>query len=152
MTGLVLDASVALKWAIPSTVSSRDETLTAESLQLLQRYTAGEINFIVPDIFWAEIGNVLWKGVRRRRWPQAIAEAAAAALRERNFFTVSSLELLPEALKIAFVHQRSVYDCLYVALAIQFKIEMITADERLANALAARLPVKWLGAFSIEQL
>jgi predicted nucleic acid-binding protein len=34
-----------------------------------------------------------------------------------------------------------------VALAVQFNVEMVTADERLANALAARLPVKWLGAF-----
>jgi predicted nucleic acid-binding protein len=54
---------------------------------------------------------------------------------------------LPAALKIALVYDHSVYDCLYVAMAIQFKIDMITADERLANALAASLPVKWLGAF-----
>lgn len=145
MTALVLDASVALKWAIPSA----QETLTSESLQLLQRYVAGEINFIVPDVFWVEIGNVMWKGVRQRRWPQTAAENAASAIRERDFFTVSSLVLLPEALRIAFVHNRSVYDCLYIALAIQFKIEMVTADERLANATAARLPVKWLGAFGI---
>jgi predicted nucleic acid-binding protein len=144
LTALVLDASVALKWAIPSA----QETLTTESLQLLKRYTAGEINFIVPDVFWAEIGNVMWKGVRQRRWQQVVAENAASALRDREFFTVPSLVLLPEALKIAFAHDRSVYDCLYVALAIQFKIEMITADERLANAMAARLPVKWLGAFA----
>lgn len=145
MTSLVLDASVAVKWAIPST----NETLTGESLQLLKRYTQGEINFIVPDVFWAEVGNVLWKGVRQRRWQQAVAERAASDMRKRNFFTVSSLELLSDALRIAFANNRSVYDCLYVALAIQFKTEMITADERLANALAARLPVKWLGAFAI---
>jgi predicted nucleic acid-binding protein len=143
LTAFVLDASVAVKWAIPST----EETLTAESLQLLKRYTQGEINFIVPDVFWAEVGNVLWKGVRQRRWPQTVAERAASDMRDRNFFTLPSLELLAEALTIAFANDRSVYDCLYVALAIQFKIEMITADERLANALAARLPVKWLGAF-----
>jgi predicted nucleic acid-binding protein len=143
LTALVLDASVAMKW----TILSAKETLTAESLQLLKRYTDGDINFIVPDVFWAEIGNVLWKGVRQRRWPQTVAERATSEIRSRDFFTVSSLELLPEALNIAFVHDRSVYDCLYVALAVQFKIEMITADERLANALSARLPVKWLGAF-----
>jgi predicted nucleic acid-binding protein len=34
----------------------------------------------------------------------------------------------------------------YVALAIQSKAQLITADERLANSLAAHLPVKWLGA------
>jgi predicted nucleic acid-binding protein len=147
LTTLVLDASVAMKWAIPSA----KEALTAESLELLKRYTDGDINFIVPDIFWAEVGNVLWKGVRQRRWPQAIADRAASEIKERNFFTVSSLELLPEALKIAFVHDRNVYDCLYVALAVQLKIEMITADERLAKALAARLPVKWLGAFAARR-
>jgi predicted nucleic acid-binding protein len=145
LTALVLDASVATKWAIPSA----KETLTAEAVQLLKRYTDGDINFIVPDVFWAEVGSVLWKGIRQRRWSQAVAERAAWEIRGRNFFTVSSQELLPEALSIAFVHDRSVYDCLYVALAIRFKIEMITADEKLANAMAARLPVKWLGAFAI---
>lgn len=143
MIAFVLDASVAVKWSIPSA----NETLTAQSVQLLQRYVNGEINFIVPDVFWAEVGNVLWNGVRQRRWPQALADAAAEEIKARNFLSVSSLALLPEALRIAFFHDRSVYDCLYVALAVQFNVEMVTADERLANALAARLPVKWLGAF-----
>lgn len=146
MTDLVLDASVAVKWALPL----GSETLGAESLQLLKRYTEGKINFIVPDVFWAEVGNVLWKGVRLQRWPRVVAESAASEMARRNFSTVSSLSLLPDALEIALFHDRSVYDCLYVALAIQFKTEMITADERLANALAARLPVKWLGAFGSE--
>jgi predicted nucleic acid-binding protein len=29
---------------------------------------------------------------------------------------------------------------------LQAKADLITADERLANAMAARFPVKWLGA------
>jgi predicted nucleic acid-binding protein len=132
-------------------IPAANETYTVESIELLRRYSAGEINFIVPDVFWAEVGNVLWKGARQRRWPQTVAEKAVSDIADRKFFTVSSLTLLPDALKIAFAHDRSVYDCLYVALAIQFKTKMITADERLANALAARLPVKWLGAFGIDQ-
>jgi predicted nucleic acid-binding protein len=143
LKGLVLDASVALKWIIPLA----EEPLTKESLQLLRRYKEGEIDFVVPDVFWAEVGNVLWKGVRQRRWPQAVAEGAGLAIRAQDFTTFSSLTLLPDALKIAFAYDRCVYDCLYVALAVQSKLDLITADERLANALAARLPVKWLGAF-----
>ena len=104
MTALVLDASVAVKWVLPSA----KETLTTESLQLLKLYIDGDVNFIVPDIFWAEVGNVLWKGVRQRRWPQALAERAVRDVRDRGFFTVSSLGLLPEAIKIAFAHDRSV--------------------------------------------
>jgi predicted nucleic acid-binding protein len=143
LNALVLDASVAIKWAMPSA----HEPLTDESLRLLSRYVHGEVEFIVPDVFWAEVGNVLWKGTRQRRWSQGKAEVVAADMRAREFATVSSLSLLPEALTIAFAHDRAVYDCLYVALAVQAKVDLITADGRLANALAARFPVKWLGAF-----
>jgi len=142
LNAVVLDCSVAIKWALPA---SR-EPLTEEALRLLRRYVKGEIEFIVPDVFWAEVGNVLWKGTRQNRWRQDEAEAVAAAMQARDFATVPSLMLLPEALKIAFAHDRAVYDCLYVALAVQSKTDLITADERLANALAARFPVKWLGA------
>jgi predicted nucleic acid-binding protein len=144
LTAFVLDASVAVKWAIPSAA----ETLLPESLQLLERYTNGEIDFIVPDIFWAEVANVLRKGVRQRRWSGDFAEEAASDIKDRNFPTISCTTLLPDALKIALHYDRSVYDCLYVALAIQRRTELITADEHLANALAAHLPVKWLGAFA----
>lgn len=142
MNGLVVDASVAIKWAIPPAL----EPLTDQSLRLLKRYVDGELEFIVPDVFWAEVGNVLWKGTRQKRWRRDEAESIAADMQARDFTTVPSLVLLPEALKIAFAHDRAVYDCLYVALAVQSKIDLITADERLANALAARFPVKWLGA------
>ena len=142
MISLVLDASVAIKWAIPSA----REPFTDASLRLLKSYVDGEVEFIVPDVFWAEVGNVLWTGTKQRRWRQDEAEAVAADMRARDFPTVSSLILLPEALRIAFGYDRAVYDCLYVALAVQSKTGLITADERLANALAAHLPVKWLGA------
>jgi predicted nucleic acid-binding protein len=87
-----------VKWAIPPA----QETLARESVQLLKRYRDGEISFIVPDVFWAEVGNAWWKGVRQQRWPKAVAEPAVSEMRSRSFFTVSSQDLLPEALKIAF--------------------------------------------------
>lgn len=142
MNTFVLDASVAVKWAIPSV----KEPLTDESVQLLRRYINAEIDFIVPDVFWAEVGNVLWNGARRSRWNRSDAESGAADMAARNFVTVPSFTLLSEAMRIAFAYDRAVYDSLYVALAVQSRTELITADERLANALAAHLPVKWLGA------
>jgi predicted nucleic acid-binding protein len=138
---VVLDASVAVKWA-----TRVREPLSDESARLLKRYIATEIDFVVPDIFWAEIGNVLRKGARQGRWSQDDAESIAADMIARDFATVPSRELLPEALKIAFTYDRSVYDCLYVSLAVQLRTELITADGRLASALAGRFSIKWLGA------
>jgi predicted nucleic acid-binding protein len=142
LTTLVLDASVAINWAVPSV----QEPLTQQALNLFQHHLAGEIEFIVPDIFWAEMGNVLWKGIRQQRWRRDKAEAVAADLCTQDFQTVPSRILMPEALDIALTYSRNIYDCLYTALAVESRSDLITADERLANALAARFPVKWLGA------
>jgi predicted nucleic acid-binding protein len=138
----VLDASVALKWA----AASASETLSSESLELLRQYVNGVVNFIVPDIFWSEVCNVLWKGSRQSRWSQAAAGRIISEMHVRNFATVSPHSLMNGALRIAFTYYRTVYDCLYVALAIRSGTHMITADERLANSVDAYLPVRWLGA------
>jgi predicted nucleic acid-binding protein len=141
-TVVVVDASVAGKWFLPA----KGEPLAEEAVLLLRRYVSGEIRFAVPDLFWAELGNLMWKAVRQGRCEQAAAEAALRSLQERKLATVASRDLLELAFGIATAYGRSVYDSLYVALAVQLKAQLVTADERLANALAARLPVKWLGA------
>jgi predicted nucleic acid-binding protein len=138
----VVDASVAAKWFLPSV----NETLVDEAVQLLTDYAEDKVRFIVPDIFWAEFGNILWKAVRQGRWLRNTAESAVSSLREQRLPTTPSKDLLTEALNIALTFDRTVYDSLYVALAWTRGSELITADERLANALAAHMPVKWLGA------
>jgi predicted nucleic acid-binding protein len=74
------------------------------------------------------------------------AEEALRTLEEWNFETLPSQPLLERAFAIATAHDRTVYDAVYVALAIASRLPLITADERLANALAARAPVRWLGS------
>ncbi len=142
MSLVVVDASVAARWCLPG----KGETLTSEAFRLLRRYAKGEVRFVVPDLFWAELANLLWKAVRNGRCSTESAETALASLKERKVPTVSSLTLLDLAFGIATTFGRTVYDSLYVALAVESKGQLITADERLANALAAHLPVKWLGA------
>ncbi|HEV2401237.1 MAG TPA: type II toxin-antitoxin system VapC family toxin [Candidatus Sulfotelmatobacter sp.] len=142
MRSFVLDASVAAKWMLPA----KDELLRTEAFRLLDAYEAGEINLVVPDIFWPECGNLLWKAVRQNRCPRADAELALLLLVRRKIPTLPSSEVLSQALSIAVNFNRPVYDSLYVALAAVTKNDLITADERLANALAARFPIKWLGA------
>jgi predicted nucleic acid-binding protein len=139
---VVVDASVAAKWVLPA----EGETLTEEAAGWLRRYAQGEVLFLVPDLFWAETANLLWKAVQHRRCSKEFAERALASLVGRGLRTVASVSLLNLAFRIATDHQRTVYDSLYVALAVRANGQLITADERLANALAAHFPVKWLGA------
>jgi predicted nucleic acid-binding protein len=138
----VIDASVAAKWFLPAT----GETLVDEALQFLRRYTDGQIRLIVPDLFWAEFGNILWKAVRQGRWTKGAADAALATMTGQLLPTFPSRSLLAEAFSLATTFERTVYDSLYVALAVNSKAQLVTADERLARAVAPYLPVKWLGA------
>ena len=144
MSLYVIDASVAAKWFLPAA----GEPLSEEAAGWLRRYVKDEVRFVLPDLFWAELANVLWKAARQGRCTKMTARRAVTAMQEFNLPTVPSQLLLDEALALAFAFDRSVYDCLYVALALRSKAQLVTADERLANALAARLPVKWLGAVS----
>jgi len=142
VTSFVVDASVAAKWVLPA----KGELWRPEAFRLLDAYGAGEVSLLVPDIFWAECGNIVWKAVQQQRLPRADAELAILSMMRRSIPTVPSAALLPEALPIALNFGCSVYDCLYVALALQSETQLITADEGLTNALAARFPIKWLGA------
>ncbi len=144
MNLFVIDANVAAKWSLRVT----GEALVEEALDLLHRYGKGEIQFVVPDLFWAELGNVVWKAVRLERCTRVAAEVSMREMRERGLPTVPSETLIEQALSIAMTFDRTVYDSIYVALALESRAQLITADEKLANAVAAHLPVKWLGALS----
>ena len=137
-----MDASVACKWILPSA----DEPYSKHALELFDRYALKEIQILVPDLFWAEIGNVLWKAVRTHRITIEDARIGLQKVTGCNFPTVPSFSLLTRAFEIASTFGRSFYDCLYVALAESSDAELITADEKLVNALALQYPVKWLGA------
>ncbi len=142
MNRFVLDASVAAKWFLPPA----QEPLAEEALAVLRDYSQGRLRLLVPDLFWPECGNILWKSVRLKRISRATAEEAIAALAGRNLPTAPSAPLLEDAFAIAWAYDRTVYDGMYVALAVASGAALLTADERLANALAASFPVRWLGA------
>ena len=142
MSPVVVDASVAAKWFLPG----NGEALKDQAVALLEKYDKDEVRFVVPDLFYVEIASAIWKAVRVGRVTRAFGDQALLLLTLREFPTVPSLKLLNRAFQIATDHGRTVYDSLYVALAVQAKTHLITADERLANALAAHFPVKWLGA------
>jgi len=130
LTAYVLDASVAAKWFLPAA----GEPYSKEANRLLRRYVQADASFLVPDLFFAEFSNIFLKAERRGRCDAAGADLA----------TFPSSPLIHPAIQIARAYGRTVYDCVYVALAIETGSEMVTADEKLANALPG-MPVLWLG-------
>jgi predicted nucleic acid-binding protein len=142
VTAYILDASVAAKWLLPS----KQEPLAVESMQLLDQFASGKLEFSVPDLFWPEMGNILWKAVGAGRIAERSAFDAIGSLRELTISTWPSDPLISDALSIAVGFKRTVYDAMYVALAIASNRPLVTADERLANSLGARFPVRWLGS------
>ncbi len=138
----VLDASVAFKWFLPPGT----EPLADEALRVLQAWDTAAIGLVVPDIFWSEIGAVLVKATRRGRMARTDADEALKRLLASRLPTVSGRQLVESAFPVALAYGCSLYDCVYVTLAMRLQTSLITADERLVNALGSRFPVRWLGA------
>jgi predicted nucleic acid-binding protein len=142
VTKWVVDASVAAKWMLPTS----GEDLVESAVELLDGYVGGDFDLIVPDLFWAECGSILWKAVRARRCSQEDAEKALDKVHAYGFATVSSAKLIHRAFSIAIKFDRTVYDSLYIALATEYRIQLVTADEKLVKAVESQCPVMWLGS------
>jgi predicted nucleic acid-binding protein len=125
LTSVVVDSSVAVKWFVP-------EALSDVAARLLEP----EYDLAAPDLLVPEFGNVLWKKLRRNELRRDEALEIVAALGEVPLTIVGSAELVAPALEIAAAYGRTVYDALYVALAVARDCALVTADERLAVALA----------------
>ena len=143
MKTFVVDASVVAKWALPAII----EPLAKEADQFLRDYVANRVDILVPDLFWLEIGNFFWKAARRGTIAATMADRGFDLMLERNLRTVPGRTILSDAMRIALDFDRTIYDSTYVALAVAAHCELLTADERMVNALGSRLPVRWLGAY-----
>jgi predicted nucleic acid-binding protein len=126
MKMLVVDASIVAKWFFP-------EDHSLESRRLLSR----RLTLLAPDLIWSEVGNIAWKRVRRGEMTAEEAAQLVADLVRMPLTVASTQGLLAPALELAIATDRTIYDCLYLALAIDRKCRLTTADERFVNALAS---------------
>lgn len=134
---LVVDASVAAKWVVVEPLSDRATSLLQPEHQL-----------IVPDLFWAEIGNIFWKKARSGDLTSGDCVRRFDALQQMGLETRAHASIAREAIALALETARTVYDSIYVALAVHEDCRFVTADERLVNALrASRVAshVVWIG-------
>ncbi|MFA5844432.1 MAG: type II toxin-antitoxin system VapC family toxin [Coriobacteriia bacterium] len=119
----VLDASVAVAVNVPEAASEACMTLIDETRERL-----------VPDIFFAEYGNAVWK---RRMRGDITAEQASIAMEwlgDLDVETVPCRDHIAEAVELAIAMGQPVYDCLYLVLASLYDAELVTLDTNLAAA------------------
>jgi len=127
---VVLDASAAIEVLLGR--SGAESIL--DLLELSDRV-------FVPDLFFAEVGNALWKyteaGEMLPHEAQDLLELAAGMADE----TAPAEDLAAEALDTAAAFGHPVYDALYAVLARRKGAAVCTLDQRLGELLAAmRVP------------
>ena len=112
------------------------------------RLLAGQHVLHAPDLIYAELANVIWKRHNRGEITPDEAGRLLADLRRLPLQITPCGDLVEAALELALRCGRSVYDCLYLALAVATRSVLVSADKRLVNALAATPLAKhvaWIG-------
>jgi len=118
VTGVVIDASVAIKWVI-------DEDGSPAALALRTR------RLVAPDPLLAECANILWKKARLGELSADEAIFAARLLARADVELVPMRPTLEAATAIALALDHPAYDATYLALAEAEDLDFVTADERL---------------------
>ena len=124
MSIYVVDASVAAKWFL-------EEDLCAQARRVL----GNGYNLHAPDFLLLEMDSIFWKRIRSGDITPADGEKARLLLKQVSMELHPFAIFLDSAYEIANMAQRSVYDSLYMALAILLDAPMLTADRKLCNAL-----------------
>jgi predicted nucleic acid-binding protein len=135
----VVDTSVSAKWYFAEPGHEAADRVLSERI-------AGERELFAPDLIVPEFVNVLWKRVRRRECSRAAAQEILALWEVDRPSLVASSDLAAQAFQLATALDRSVYDCLYLALAFEIDAPLVTADRQLAQAArAVSAQVEWIG-------
>lgn len=122
---VLVDASVAVKWVV-----EEDGSRTAELI------LEGAVEIRAPRLIFGEVANAVWKKVRRGDLLPATGLEAIRLLPGCIHDVLDGDALLPEAYEIAMTHDHPVYDCVYIACAVQADLPLVTADLRLVRKFA----------------
>ena len=124
MTPHLVDASVVIKWFV--------DEVHAEAARGLQE---DQYELSAPDLLWPECRSILWKKVRRGELTPEEARLIWGGLEQQPISAFPSRLILELALEVAFDASRTVYDSYYLASAMLLDCQLVTADQKLFNAL-----------------
>jgi len=126
----VVDASIAFLWFANEPDRERSD-----------RLLEGNVPLFAPDLMAVEVANAWWKKSRRGEMDAADVEQALTLLFGLRIAWKPSAPLLRHAVRLAAELGHPVYDCVYLALAVEHAAAIATADERLRRA-AARVDIR----------
>lgn len=129
---LVVDTCVAVKWVVPEDGAHWEAEMDI-ALDVLPR------GLVAPDCIMGEFANALFKKVRRGEIGIEQAREAVAILPDIVSF-VPTPPLVPAALDLADRLGHPVHDCLFLALAIQLDLLLVTADAQFVANCRGQLP------------
>ena len=127
MSGVVIDASVALAWCFPDEASEyADGVLVALKGQAI----------IVPAVWGLEIANALLVGERRKRLKQPQILRFVALLEGLPILQDGQAvsENVSNVLPLARHYGLSAYDAAYLELSIRHGVPLATLDAKLQKA------------------
>jgi predicted nucleic acid-binding protein len=125
----VVDASVGIKLFLK-------EDFSEQADRLLNRLAeVPPPRFYVPDLFFVECTNVLWKYVRHFGYPPGNAHRDVADLQALALRTISTADLIAPALEFALDYEITAYDACYAVLARLLSLPLVTADLSLVRQL-----------------
>lgn len=120
---IIVDASVAIKWLV-----QEDGSEAAARMQLEEPLAA-------PDFLIVECANALRTKARRGELAREDAEAALSTLRATPIQLFAASNYAAAALALAFDLSHSIYDCMYLAVALAERTVLVTADSAFARAV-----------------
>lgn len=121
----VLDASIALKWYYR-------ETDSPQARLAYDRISRGSHFAVAPFLLYIEVTNAL---ITRRKVPETVAKQVLADLHNLPLETVPYSQTIAEsAIELTIKYSLTVYDAIYLALAKNTDIPLLTADNRLIEA------------------
>ena len=124
MRAYIIDASVVVKWFIPE-----------EHSEPALRIKDSDARLHAPAFLTLEVGNVLSKKRRRGELTAQDAEDIWRAFRRAPIRRHADEMLVLAAFDLAQHTKQSLYDSLYLALAMQLNQSFLTADRKFYNGL-----------------
>lgn len=130
--------TVSLKYVVDASVGIKKniiEPLTPKVDQLFAHLENPNTRLFIPDLFYIECTNILWKYVRAGLYDSTEAQANLADLQLLRLTSNPTANLIQEALSLSVAHGISAYDACYVALSQRHSAPLLTQDQRIVNTL-----------------